>query len=40
MGDGRAAATTDDLTRALKLYRTACGIQIAVAFIGLLIARG
>ena len=39
MGDGRAAATTDDLSRALKLYRTACGIQIVVAFIGLLIAR-
>ncbi len=31
MGDGRAAATADDIGRALGLYRRACAIQIAAA---------
>ena len=31
MGDGRAAATPDDIARALLLYRRACAIQIAAA---------
>jgi adenosylcobinamide-phosphate synthase len=31
MGDGRAEATPDDLSRALTLYRTACALQIAAA---------
>ena len=31
MGDGRAAATADDIGRALRLYRRACAIQIAAA---------
>ncbi|MBS0537894.1 MAG: cobalamin biosynthesis protein CobD [Proteobacteria bacterium] len=30
MGDGRAEATAADIRRALQLYRIACGIQIAV----------
>ncbi|MBS0559794.1 MAG: cobalamin biosynthesis protein CobD [Proteobacteria bacterium] len=29
MGDGRAEATADDIARALRLYRAACGIGIA-----------
>ena len=31
MGDGRAAATANDIRRALRLYRRACAIQIAAA---------
>ncbi len=31
MGDGRAAATPDDIDKALRLYRRACAIQIAAA---------
>ncbi len=34
MGDGRTAAGPEDIRRALKLYRTACGVQI-VAFAAL-----
>jgi adenosylcobinamide-phosphate synthase len=30
MGDGRAAATPSDLRRALRLYRIACAVQLAV----------
>ena len=33
MGDGRAAATADDIGRALGLYRRACAIQIAAAVV-------
>ncbi len=33
MGDGRAAATIEDLRRALALYRRACAIQLAFAAI-------
>jgi adenosylcobinamide-phosphate synthase len=31
MGDGRAAATADDIDRALALYRTACGLLFGLA---------
>ena len=31
MGDGRADATADDIARALRLYRAACGIGIVLA---------
>ncbi|MGO4387904.1 adenosylcobinamide-phosphate synthase CbiB [Microvirga sp. 2YAF29] len=31
MGDGRAEATAQDIERALLLYRTACGLQFALA---------
>ena len=30
MGDGRAELTANDIRVALQLYRTACGVQIAV----------
>ncbi len=40
MGGGRAGATVADLRRALRLYRTACAIQFAVALAVWLIARG
>ncbi len=33
MGDGRAEAKTQDLDRALGLYRTACALQIAAALL-------
>jgi len=33
MGDGRAEAAPGDLDRALALYRTACGLQIAAALL-------
>ena len=33
MGDGRAAATADDIERALGLYRRACTIQVATVCI-------
>jgi adenosylcobinamide-phosphate synthase len=43
MGDGRAEATAQDIERALVLYRTACGLQFALAallaFIAYIIAR-
>jgi adenosylcobinamide-phosphate synthase len=39
MGDGRRAATVDDLGRALSLYRLACGIEIAVVVLGAIIVR-
>jgi adenosylcobinamide-phosphate synthase len=39
MGDGRAEATPDDLSRALALYRTACALQIA-AVVMLVIVPG
>ena len=39
MGDGRAEATPDDLSRALALYRTACALQI-VAVVMLVIVPG
>ncbi|WP_267426918.1 adenosylcobinamide-phosphate synthase CbiB [Methylobacterium sp. GC_Met_2] len=40
MGDGRAAATADDIVRALVLYRTACWIQggLVLALLGLWLA--
>ena len=34
MGDGRADATTDDLDRALLLYRTACLLQAGALVLG------
>ena len=36
MGDGRDAATADDIARALILYRTACGLQggLVLALLG------
>ncbi len=40
MGDGRAAATPDDIARALRLYRLACALQIAAIGLLALIARG
>jgi adenosylcobinamide-phosphate synthase len=41
MGDGRAEATERDLRRALDLYRTACGLEIAMALgVAFFIARG
>ncbi len=33
MGDGRAEATSNDIRAALRLYRTACGLQISVSLI-------
>jgi adenosylcobinamide-phosphate synthase len=33
MGAGRAEANIDDLRRALLLYRTACGVQIAAVLV-------
>jgi adenosylcobinamide-phosphate synthase len=30
MGDGRAQADADDIARALRIYRLACGIGIAI----------
>ncbi len=39
MGDGRRAATVDDLGLALSLYRLACGIEIAVVVLGAIIVR-
>ena len=30
MGDGRAACGPADIARAMRLYRVACGMQIAV----------
>ena len=36
MGDGRMAATADDIDRALTLYRRACAIQIAAVALALL----
>ena len=40
MGDGRPGATVADIRRALRLYRAACAIEIVVAIILALIARG
>ena len=40
MGDGRTEATTDDLRRALALYRLACCWQIATVLTLALIVRG
>lgn len=37
MGDGRAEANAQDIERALMLYRTACGLQFALAVALLLI---
>jgi adenosylcobinamide-phosphate synthase len=38
MGDGRAAATAQDIDRALKIFRVACAVALLiVAAIGLLI---
>jgi adenosylcobinamide-phosphate synthase len=43
MGDGRAEATARDIERALMLYRTACGLQFALAatlaFVSFLLVR-
>ena len=43
MGSGRADATAQDIDRALRLYRTACGLLFglasALAFLGWIIAR-
>jgi adenosylcobinamide-phosphate synthase len=43
MGNGRAEATAQDIERALVLYRTACGLQfaiaVALAIFGFLIAH-
>ena len=39
MGEGRRAATVDDLGLALSLYRLACGIEIAVVVLGAIIVR-
>jgi adenosylcobinamide-phosphate synthase len=39
MGDGRAAATPADLSRALALYRRACAAQIAIAALLLAVSR-
>jgi len=40
MGDGRAEATVADLRRALRLYRLACGIELAAAVALAVIAQG
>ena len=40
MGDGRAAATVDDLRRALTVIRTACAIQMAVVAALVLLVLG
>ncbi len=40
MGDGRRDATAADIRRALRLYRTACGVQLAVLAALTLIVRG
>ena len=40
MGDGRAEAAAADLRRALRLYRVACGCEIAVVIVLAIIARG
>ena len=41
MGDGRSQATTEDIERALTIYRTAfAGTLLIVAAIGWLSARG
>ena len=41
MGDGRAKATVADLRRALRLYRSACAVQVTViAVVAALIWRG
>ncbi len=40
MGSGRAEATVHDLRGALRLYRTACALQLAAAALLALIARG
>ena len=39
MGDGRAAATADDIERALRLYRIACALQLAIIAALAVIAR-
>ena len=36
MGDGRAAATVQDLRRALRLYRIACGLQLGALVMGVI----
>ncbi|MET0530989.1 MAG: adenosylcobinamide-phosphate synthase CbiB [Microvirga sp.] len=38
MGDGRAEATARDIERALMLYRTACGLQFALAAVLFLVS--
>ena len=38
MGDGRAAATAEDIARALRLYRTACALLWGLATVGALLA--
>jgi adenosylcobinamide-phosphate synthase len=40
MGDGRREATADDIEAALRLYRTACGLQWLVLAALTLIVRG
>ncbi|TXM94011.1 cobalamin biosynthesis protein, partial [Methylobacterium sp. WL103] len=37
MGDGRAAATAEDIARALRLYRTACALLWGLATVGALL---
>ncbi|MGJ3264752.1 MAG: adenosylcobinamide-phosphate synthase CbiB [Salinarimonas sp.] len=40
MGDGRAEATADDIDRALRLYRTVCGLLIGLAAVLAVTALG
>ena len=40
MGEGRAAATSTDIRRALRVYGLACGAMAVVLVVALLVASG